>query len=67
MEMLAQQIESALETRKEYFVRPAELERVWPNVEADKREDVVREFARQHGWRIFESNGTRTPSIPWRQ
>jgi hypothetical protein len=53
MQTLAREIESALQTQKCCFVRPEELQRVWPSVGAEHREHIVREFARDHGWRIF--------------
>ena len=53
MHFLAQRIESALETEKQCFIRPDELKRVWPNFSDDQRHEVVVEFAREHGWRIF--------------
>jgi hypothetical protein len=53
MQVLVQQIQSALETEKHCFVRPEELKRVWPSLRDDDREQVVREFARENGWRVF--------------
>lgn len=53
MHILAQQISSALETQRHCFVRPEELKRVWPSLGEEERESVVRDFAREHGWRIF--------------
>ena len=53
MQVLVQQIQSALETQKHCFVRPDELKRVWPSLADQDREHIVREFAREHGWRIF--------------
>ena len=56
MEQLVQQVESALQTQTYCFVRPDELQRVWPHVDETHREQVVREFAHQHGWRVFSYN-----------
>jgi hypothetical protein len=53
MQALAEQIKSAFATQKHCFVRPDELRRVWPSLSEDEREQVVREFARENGWRIF--------------
>lgn len=53
MQTLVQQIASALDTQKHCFVRPEELKRVWPSIGEEEREDLVRHFARKHGWRIF--------------
>ena len=53
MQALVQQIESTLEIEKHCFVRPDELKRVWPSVAEQTREEVVRDFAREHGWRVF--------------
>ena len=58
MQTLALEIESALQTQKCCFVRPEELKRIWPSVGAEDREHIVREFAREHGWRIFSYNRT---------
>jgi hypothetical protein len=56
MDALVQRITSTLETQKQCFVRPDELKRVWPSLTDDDREDAVREFARENGWRIFSYN-----------
>jgi hypothetical protein len=56
MEILVQQIKSALATQKECFVRPEELKRVWRSIADEKREHIVRKFATEHGWRIFTYN-----------
>ena len=56
MELLVQHVESALKTQRHCFVRPEELQRVWPHVGEAHREEVVREFAQQHGWRVFSYN-----------
>jgi len=53
MQALAERIKSTFETQKHCFVRPDELKRVWPSLSDDDREQVVREFARENGWRIF--------------
>ena len=53
MQMLVQKIESTLKTEEHCFVRPDDLRRVWPSVGEPNREDVVRQFAEEHGWRIF--------------
>ena len=53
MQLLVQRIESALLNERQCFVRPDELKRVWPNLSDEDRENVVREFARENGWRIF--------------
>ncbi len=54
--VLVHQIESALQSGKDCFVRPQELQRVWPAVADEERENIVRGFAREHGWRVFTSN-----------
>jgi hypothetical protein len=56
MQMLVQQIEEMIQTQKCCFVRPDELRRVWSSVRDDQREQIVREFAHEHGWRIFSYN-----------
>ena len=53
MELLAQQIGSILADEKYCFVRPDQLHRVWPDLGEAERENVVRHFADEHGWRIF--------------
>lgn len=53
MQLLEEEIESALQSQRQYFVRPDELRRVWPAMHDDEREQVVRQFAQEHGWRIF--------------
>jgi hypothetical protein len=53
MQMLVQQIESTLQTEKHCFIRPDELQRVWPHVNDYDRETAVRVFAREHGWSVF--------------
>ena len=53
MQLLSQEIESALQIEKHCFVRPEQLERVWPQVGGDRLEKMVRDFAREHHWRIF--------------
>ena len=53
MQMLVQEIAAALETQTHHFVRPSELKRVWPSVPDERRERIVRDFAREHGLRIF--------------
>ena len=53
MKLLADEIGKSLQSAKHCFIRPAELERVWPQLPADERERIVREFARQHGWHVF--------------
>jgi len=53
MQMLVEHIETTLQARKDCFVRPQELQRVWPEIPDEQREGIVRDFARQHGWRIF--------------
>lgn len=56
MELLTQKIESTLQGASHCLVRPEELQRVWPNVPGERREQVVREFAHEHGWRVFSYN-----------
>jgi hypothetical protein len=56
MELLTQKIESTLQTQSHCLVGPEELERVWPNLQMDQREDVVRKFAHERGWRVFSYN-----------
>jgi hypothetical protein len=56
MQMLVQQIESTLQVEKACFVRPWELERVWPAIPDEERQNIVRDFAGKHGWRIFSYN-----------
>jgi hypothetical protein len=53
MQMLVQEIESALENHRHFFLRPDDLKRLWPSGSEQEREDTVRDFAREHGWRIF--------------
>jgi hypothetical protein len=53
VELLIQKIESTLQAQSHCLVRPEELERVWSNLPMDEREDRVREFAHEHGWRVF--------------
>jgi hypothetical protein len=53
VELLTQKIESTLQAQSHCLVRPEELERVWPNLNMDEREDLVREFAHEHGWQVF--------------
>ena len=53
MQTLVQRISSTLQTEKQCFVRPDELKRIWPAVIDEQREEMVREFARENGWRIF--------------
>jgi hypothetical protein len=53
MEILVERIEAAIQTEKHCFVRPEELTRTWPSLGESEREQAVREFARQHGWKIF--------------
>jgi hypothetical protein len=53
MQALAEQIRSTFETQRHCFVRPEELKRIWPTLHDEDREQIVREFARENGWRIF--------------
>jgi hypothetical protein len=53
MQMLVQEIESALENHRHFFLRPDDLRQLWPSASEQEREKNVRDFAREHGWRIF--------------
>jgi hypothetical protein len=56
MQVLVLRIKSALETEAHCFVRPEELKRVWPSLNDREREQTVRKFASDNGWRIFTYN-----------
>lgn len=51
--MLVQEIESALENHRHFFLRPDDIKHLWPSASEQQREQSVRDFAREHGWRIF--------------
>ena len=53
MDALVQRIKATLETERQCFVRPDELKRVWPCLDDEHREPIVREFAQENGFRIF--------------
>lgn len=53
MQMLVQEIESALENHRHFFLRPDDIKHLWPSASEQQREQSVRDFAREHGWRIF--------------
>lgn len=53
VQALVQRIRSTLEIEKRCFVRPDELQRVWPSVDDEQREPLVREFARENGFQIY--------------
>jgi hypothetical protein len=53
MQLLAQRIESVLQDERQCFIRPEQLHRVWPQIDDGQREQAVRDFAHEHGWRIF--------------
>ena len=53
VDALVQRIKTTLETERQCFVRPEELKRVWPSLDDEHREPLVREFAQENGFRIF--------------
>ena len=54
MEALSQTIRQRIKTDQDiYVIKPADLIRLWPNLEDTERYKQVAAFVEKHGWKLY--------------